>query len=167
MRSWRGKGGILLGSGRSLRGLKAAENSRKGTAVLPSPCERVRPSLRPLHCRAQDWSSRAFFGEHAPSASKPATQDPRVFPTPMDVWNRFGPLALPEVRNRGGAVAANTQKPRPSARPRLRRAFPATLRWGKGPGTAAQASGRAEPTPASPPPPTARQVVSLIWEPSQ
>lgn len=154
MRSRRGRGGILLGPGRSLEDWRQQITPRKVLRHSPPPPRRVRPSLRPLHCRALDCSSRAFSGNMRLPPLYQADRPPRL---PHPHGEGPAPLALPEVETPGGAVAANTQKPRPAARPRLQRALPATLRWGAGPDTAALGLGegrtnaRLPATPAGPP----------------
>lgn len=157
MISRRGRGGILLDPGRSLRGLKAAKNSQKGIAALlplpPPPRREGCGRLSAPYTAGLRTAASAVLENRRPKAARPPCL------SHLQGLPGAGPAApaLSEVGNRGGVAAANTLKPKPTARPHHRRALPATLRSGAGPDTAAQGL-REDPTNARlPPPPTGLQ----------
>ncbi|XP_029412889.1 uncharacterized protein LOC115067908 [Nannospalax galili] len=150
-----------------LRRQEAAENSHKGTAALPSPCQGCGLLSAYSTAALSGLQLARIFGEQRlPPTNQPdqppplhshgcAEQVPLV--SSLEQWH-FG---WSRTRHLPAALGWR-------AAPRPQRALPATLRRGAGPDTAALGPpGRPEPATASPPPPLARAVASLIWDTGQ
>lgn len=135
--------GILPGPGRSSEDRRQQRTPRRYCNTPLPPRRRVRPSLRLLHCSSLIIdNTKTDFRRASASCLQNSLTEPSLR------------RPLPEVRDVGlaqhpplGATTqvANVLTPapplRPTARPRPRRALPATLRRGAGPDSAARGLG--------------------------